>query len=181
MSHDPFDTLLDIEQKCRTYAKPLPSQKAIGRMWQGIGFMSADVHYVAPLNEIKEVLLLPEFTGLPSGVGWFRGVSNLRGHLLPITDLQSFMSEIGESSQNKTALTSLSRILVIDFEGSSVGFLVQQVFGIQRFSEDLFETHPENLDEVQEFNDGKVVWRRLSLQALSQMPSFNHIVKQMVT
>lgn len=182
MTSDPFDTLISIEQKCRTYAKPLPSQKTIGRMWQGIGFMSADKYYVVPLNEIKEILLLPFLTALPSGVGWFRGVSNLRGHLLPITDLQSFIAETEHTPKTElhaSNITALSRIIVIDFEASLVGFLVQQVFGIQRFPEALVSAS-EN-EESKTFHDGKTLWQRLSLNALTRMPAFNHIVKQMVT
>src|SRR5437868_1040301 len=119
MSNDPFDVLVNIEQQCRHYAKPLPSQKIIGRLWQGIGFMSGDKHYTVALNEIKEVLLLPALTVLPSGVGWFRGVANFRGHLLPITDLQSFMAEIYATQKielRTTTVSALSRIIVIDFE-----------------------------------------------------------------
>lgn len=185
LNHEPFNTLLEIEQKCRLYAKPLPSQKALGRMWQGIGFMSNDVHYVSPIHEIKEVLQLPELTRLPSGVGWFRGVSNMRGHLLPITDLQAFMAELVETDKNLASLkilprlSGLSRILVIDFEGGPVGFLVQQVFGIQRFPVKDFDLSIENA-ETKTFHDGQVTWHLLSLNTLSQMPLFNHIVKQMV-
>lgn len=184
MNNDPFNTLLDIEQKCRTYAKPLPRQKAIARMWQGVGFVCADVHYVVPLEEIKEVLLLPELTPLPSGVGWFRGISNMRGHLLPITDLEAFMVEITEKTENKalsvlSQLSALSRILVIDFEGSPVGFLVQQVLGIQRFKKEDMDFNSKLLD-AKTVHDGKVSWHLLSLHALSQLPLFNHIVKQMM-
>jgi twitching motility protein PilI len=183
MTNDPFDTLVNIEQQCRRYAKSLPSQKIIGRMWQGIGFMSADKYYVVPLNEIKEILLLPALTVLPSGVGWFRGVANLRGHLLPITDLQTFIAEteeIQKTESNPTPITSLSRIIVIDFEASMVGFLVQQVFGIQRFPEELVGIETDKQDS-NDFHDGKILWHRLSLISLSRLPSFNHIVKQMVT
>ncbi len=182
MTSDPFDTLINIELECRKYAKPLPSQKTIGRMWQGIGFMSADKHYVVPLNEVKEILLWPTLSVLPSGVGWFRGVSNLRGHLLPITDFQSFIAETEPSQKtelNATTITALSRIIVIDFEASLVGFLVQQVFGIQRFPETLMSSS-ENQDS-KAFHDGKILWQRLSLSSLTRMPAFNHIVKQMVT
>lgn len=184
MHIDPFEMLLDIEQKCRTYAKPLPSQKAIARLWQGVGFICAAKHYVAPLTEIKEVLLLPELTVLPSAAGWFRGISNMRGHLLPITDLAGFMVELVEKKENKAAAvvsqsSALSRVLVIDFEGSPVGFLVEQVLGIQRFSTEAFKFNAPT-EEAQTFNDGKKIWHLLSLEALSQMPMFNHVVKQRV-
>lgn len=183
MTNDPFDTLVNIEQQCRRYANPLPRQKIIGRLWQGIGFMSADKYYVVPLNEIKEVLLLPTLTVLPSGVGWFKGVANLRGHLLPVSDLQGFLAEtktIEKVARSSTTITALSRIIVIDFEASLVGFLVQQVFGIQRFPEKLVGVKTDN-PESQVFQDGKILWHRLSLNVLTRMPAFNHIVKQMVT
>lgn len=175
---DPFDALLEMDQQYRTYAKPLPSQRSVGQTWQGIGFLSANIHYVAPLDEVKEVLIVPELTSVPGGVEWFRGVVNLRGHLLPVTELEAFMLAVRETNENVSStiigLTPFSRILVVDFEGSLVGFLVQQVLGVQQFIKEKINKSTEQYD------DGEITWKLLSFHTISQMPLFNHIVKTVV-
>lgn len=174
---DPFETLLEIEQKSRTYAKPLPRKQSLGQTWQGMGFLSSNIHYAVPLDEIKEVLQVPELTPVPAGVAWFRGVSNLRGHLLAITDLEFFMQAMQATEKPITSVTGVtpsSRILVVDSEGSLSGFLVQGVLGVQRFSK-------EKIDEVKkQYDDGNIIWEILSLSALTRTHLFNHIVTQVL-
>lgn len=199
MSLDPYEILLNLEENCRQFARPLPRQKISGKIWQGIGFISSNVHFVTPLAEIKEILAPPDTTPLPFGASWFRGVANLRGHLLPITDLQGFVLETPHH------LSTLSRILVIDFEQTLVGFLVQQVLGVQRFPESLLnsilednqisnevskeipkdgsppqESHlePKFTPYLQgQFTVNEKTWYVLSLKALSQTTQFYHVMK----
>lgn len=180
MSLDPFDILIDIERKCRTYAKPLPREKSTGRIWQGIGFITSDIHFVAPLSEVVEVLPLPDISMLLGSADWFKGVANLRGHLLPVTDLQAFILE------RPLEITPKSRVLVVDIEQTVVGFLVSEVLGVQRFFEsDLKPLLDENIDRAfvpflqGEFTVEQKVWQILSLKGLSQTTRFYHVIKEM--
>jgi twitching motility protein PilI len=180
MAADPFDTLIDIEQKCRRFAKPLPRQQVIGKVWQGIGFIASDLNFVTPLTEIVEILPLPELTSVPAGADWFKGVANLRGRLLPITDLQGFI--FGKPQY----VTPLSRVLVVEFEQTGVGFLVSQVLGIQRFYENTLQPavlkdfepgiqeHMQGMFELDSKN-----WHILSLKGISQTSQFYHVLKEM--
>jgi twitching motility protein PilI len=179
---DPFQTLLTLEENCRLYAKTLPREKSLGRDWQGIGFMCNDKYFVAPLAEIKEVLTLPPATPFPLSVSWFRGIANLRGHFLPITDLQGFIL------QKSHHATALSRVLVVDFDKTGAGFLVQQVLGVQRFSSHLKEnkealTSVDLNQEFKPFVQGKfmeagITWLLLSLKTLTETTQFYRIVKE---
>lgn len=181
MSIDPFDTLLDLEKKCKINACPLPLQSELGRSWQGVGFLTGAYHFVAPLGEVKEVIPLSKLSSLPASVDWFMGIANLRGRVLPVTDLQKFMLGTRQS------LTPLSRILVMDFEQSSVGFLVTQVLGVQRFLAQPKVVKTEDLDiddsfkpHVQGIFEGeKQRWTVLSLKKLSEATQFYHVVKEL--
>jgi len=177
MSLDPFQTLVEIEQACKTHARPLPWQKELGRLWQGIGFLAANRYFLVPLAEVKEILTVPAVTPLSGSVEWFLGVANLRGHLLPITDLEGLM--MGKPHQT----TPLSRILVMDFEQTGIGFLVQQVLGVQRFIDKTLQSVSEALDlqvkpyAIGEFKQDKD-WIVLSLKGLTQTTQFYHLIKE---
>ena len=179
MVTDPFEILVDIERKCRAHAKPLPQQKAVGKVWQGIGFVASDMNFVSPLDEIIEVIPVPVLTNMPSSVEWFRGVTNLRGGLLPVTDLEGFV--LGTPS----TLSPSSRILVVAFENTGVGFLVSEVLGVERFLQsNIKKGAGEKPTKFEEYIQGIVSedtesWNIMSLKALSQTAQFYHVIKGM--
>lgn len=182
MSNDPFETLIDIERKCRSQAKPIPHSEEVSESWQGIGFITANQYFLSSITAVKEVLTTPPITALPDAAPWFLGVTNLRGHVLPVTDLEGFLF----GSQHR--ITSTSRILVIDFEKTSIGFLVQQVLGIQRFAKKTLQTtiEDERMRDVKAHIEGKFVnelasWYILNLKSISQTGQFYHIIKEVRT
>ncbi len=179
MSLDPFEILIDIERSCRSQSKSIPHKRESGQVWQGIGFITANKHFLSPLTEIKEVLTTPRITPLPAAAPWFLGVANLRGHVLPVTDLEAFLFG------TRHTLSTASRVLVVNFEKTGVGFLVQQVLGVQRLlnktmktiiEEEMVEGVKEHLQG--EFIDGLTQWFVLSLQSLSQTAQFYHVVRE---
>lgn len=179
MALDPFEVLIDIERKCRKHAKPIPHQQEAGQVWQGIGFVIGDKHFLAPLKEIKEVLAVPLMTSIPAAAPWFLGVTNLRGQVLPVTDLQAFLF----NSQQRFG--DDARLLVVDFEKTGVGFLVQQVLGVKKFLNDSMKTiiEDEGLKSVGsylqgEFSTGSSKEYVLSLKKLSQTAQFYHVVRE---
>jgi len=188
MSLDAFEILLEMENDCRTHSRPLPRQKDIGKNWQGIGFITLNYHCVVPIDEVKEILTVPVQTPLPASASWFKGVANLRGHPLPITDLQGFLIG-GEQSEPRSALeTPHSRILVVDFNKSDVGFLVQQVLGVQRFLEKtLMPLEKITVEEIDQkfkpflkgaFKEENTLWYILSLKSITETAEFYRIAKE---
>lgn len=177
---DSFDTLLELEKQCKANARPLPLQRALGQGWQGFGFLLGGHYIVVPLAEVKEVISVPKMTGLPAAVDWFMGMANLRGKVLPVTDLEQFM--LGVRQQ----LTPLSRIIVMDLEQSKVGFVVNQVLGVQRFPE-----QPKAIQREEEINESfkpylqgwfentKHRWMVLSLERLAEAGHFYHVIKEL--
>lgn len=95
--------------------------------WVGVVFEVAGERMVAPLGEVSEVLALPELTTMPLTKSWLLGVANVRGRLLPLTDLAQFL---GVSSQERL---KNRKVLVVDKGDIFSGILVDQVHGISRF------------------------------------------------
>lgn len=95
--------------------------------WQGIAFEIANERFVAPLGEISEVLAMPELTTMPLTKPWLLGVANVRGRLLPLTDLVAFLG------LHSNVRLKDRKVMVIDSGDIFVGILVDQVLGIMRF------------------------------------------------
>ncbi|WP_227511786.1 chemotaxis protein CheW [Psychrobacter sp. ENNN9_III] len=55
--------------------------------WRGIVFEIGGQRLIAPMGEVSEVLAMPEYTSMPLVKSWMLGIANVRGRLLPITDL----------------------------------------------------------------------------------------------
>ncbi len=124
---NPFETLNDIAENCRENAFKIPRQMVAERDWLGIGFKSSGLNFISAMTSVAEVLRWPSVTELPSAQHWFKGTANLRGKILPITDLQSFVTD--KPHRTKT----LSRVLVVNIDHNHYGFAVEQVLGIERF------------------------------------------------
>ena len=84
-----FAVLTDIARRSRSMAAGLPEQEEAVELWNGIGFILAGEHYVAPMGEVTEILHVPRFTHIP-GSPFPLGAANVRGRLLPLVDLANF-------------------------------------------------------------------------------------------
>lgn len=94
--------------------------------WLGVVFEVAGQQLVAPLGEISEVLGVPEFTAMPLTKEWLLGVANVRGRLLPLTDLAQFVG-LGKTHRQG------AKVMVLDKADVFSGLMVDQVTGINRF------------------------------------------------
>jgi twitching motility protein PilI len=177
MTADPFVTLLDIERNCKAYAVNIPRQIVTERDWLGIGFRSSDYNFVCTMEEVSEILRWPAMTDVPGSQPWFKGIANLRGHILPVTDLQGFISGTPHEE------TVLSRILVVNYENAYYGFAVGQVLGIERFFAE--EVKPAvNLNNINNympyvkgvFERDYKPWAILNFGIIIQTAEFYHIL-----
>lgn len=101
--------------------------------WTGITFEVAGQRFVAPMGEIAEILTMPEFIGVPLTKPWLLGVANVRGRLLPLSDLARFVGVSGHETLKKR------KVMVIDEDGIFSGIVVDQVLGIVQFTQNHYE------------------------------------------
>ncbi len=117
--------------------------------WSGIAFGFAGYQFVAPLGEVAEVIPVPSSTTVPSAQSWIRGLSNVRGRLLPLTDLAIFMA-LPESEISK-----LSKVMIIDQPTIYGGVIVDQVMGIQHFNkQSYFSSNSQLPDTFAQYTSG---------------------------
>ena len=125
---DPFQRLQEIEQLCSNSAELLPSLESHEDDWTGIGFSLGGIELLSTMGEVLEILDPPEYTKVPGVKPWVVGIANVRGSLLPLIDLKSFVT--GENVKN----IKKSRVLVINHADNSTGLIVDEVLGVRHFS-----------------------------------------------
>ncbi len=168
---DPFTALLDIANRSIDSAIGLPSQVDIVPHWSGIGFRLGGHRFVAPMNEVAEILAQPAATKLPSVRSWVRGVSNVRGRLLPLVDLERFFDgALGNRNQR--------RVLAMELGELYSGLIVSEVFGMQHIPVDSYSDEtPEEVEMFKAFLMGSykynnVTWSVFSPFKLAQNSEF---------
>lgn len=122
----PFDLLLELETQLRAARLELSVGQA--QAWTGLAFRLRERWMVAPREDVREVIPPPRLTRVPGARGWFLGVANVRGNLLPVTDLGLWFEQPPPSpSRNQ-------RVLVFNSDRVPAGFLVDEVVGHRAFA-----------------------------------------------
>ena len=146
---DPFDLLLDLESRTLKGSSGLPTLDHVDEEWVGVGFRIGDSRLIASMSDIKEILDLPEYTLVPGVKSWIVGVANVRGSLLPILDIKSYL--LGEDIKQRQK----GRVIVIDYKGFNTGLIVEEVYGMRHFREgDATGDVPEVPDSISPYIQG---------------------------
>ncbi len=138
MTKDIFSAISSVVSRFGQSSFGLPAQKQIVETRKLVGFSVLGDDYVIPLNELSEVLDVPECTKLPRVKSWIRGLANVRGRLLPIIDLADFLGgSLAGSVRDR-------RVLVLDMDGTYVGLIVDAVQGIKSLAVDQYKEARNN-------------------------------------
>ncbi len=166
-----YKLLTSIAQQSEQHSVQLPSQGAVQSQWRGVGFRLAGMRFVAPMEEVDEVLYVPSYTSFPGVKSWVNGVSNVRGRLLSLIDLGVYFGQ-------KPSLSSkTSRILCVKLDDLYTGLIVEQVLGMQAL-EERDRVQPEKLPKefrpfvTGGFQQNGTSWTIFSLSELVKAPEF---------
>ena len=147
--------LAGIEEKEATpeqLAEPQqPSVKEIGPLAKFVIFRLAEEVYAIPMQRVLETDRMPRVTFVPGLPASLRGITNLRGDILPIVDLRQIFG-LGE-----TELTAGHRLLVVKSnDDSQVGLIVDALGGLGTFGIELSpdERQIEN-EEIKQLMNGR--------------------------
>lgn len=110
------------------------------------------------IMNVQEIIRIPEVTRVPQAPAYVRGISNLRGSILPIIDTRA---RFGMTSED---INSSSRVIVVNVNGKAAGLNVDSVSEIMRVDSKNIEAAPDSLSNsldstsitgVVKCNDGK--------------------------
>lgn len=146
----PFELLRELERRSRIALAGSGAAAADSGEWVGIGCQLGGERFLVSREQVREVMMMPPtVTRVPGTRDWVAGLANLRGQLLPVFDLRTFLGA-GSSRNSRTA-----RVLVTNFGDSLVGIIVDEVFGFRRFlNAEFADDIPETELRCERFLDG---------------------------
>lgn len=174
-SQDPFSLLQQMQADTLTVTPDLPEEAQVANMWSGIGFRVGNVHLLAPLDQVTEVLRCPEYAVVPGTKPWLKGIANIRGNLITIVDLAEYFGK------EPVFLDDRARLMVINVEDLNTAVLVNDVFGLRHFDEDQDKRNIPGLDDPVDahitgaFLREKVLWGVFDMESLSQHSRFQNV------
>jgi twitching motility protein PilI len=173
LREQPFELLRELERRSRLALAGSTGSDADSGEWVGIGCQLGIERYLVARADVREVMMMPpSVTRVPGTRDWVAGLANLRGQLLPVFDLRTFLGA-GNSRNSRSA-----RVLVAHSGDSLVGIIVDEVFGFRRFLNAEFDTEiPETQIRCERFLEGACrrgddVWPVFSLQKLMAAEEF---------
>ena len=139
----PFELLLEYERRSVAHVTSGHSDNESVEDWSGIGFKVGEDLLVSEVDNINEVVILPELIRIPGIDAWVLGLVNIRSNLIPAIDLKQYL--FGEPSR----ITKHSRMLIIDQPGGQAGLVVDEVFGQRHFQKKMWHTLQQEEGENQ--------------------------------
>jgi len=96
-------------------------------------FRLADEFYALEIQTVQEIVRMPSITAIPGAQAWVKGVTNLRGRVVPVIDLRRRCGlEAGEATPD-------SRIVVVNSSAGTLGLEVDAVTEVVRIPVDQIE------------------------------------------
>lgn len=138
-----------------------------------LGVKIAGGNWLVSLDDISEVLPIPDIMRVPLTHAWFVGMANVRGNLYGLTDLAGLLGS------RSSTVTDQSRILLAHQSLEvNAGFLVDQLIGLRNLEDmQLQDPDPEKpawqLGRYQDANGQS--WDELDIEALIGQDDFMHV------
>lgn len=116
------------------------SQHEMSRMesdGQVVVFRLANEEFGLDINNVKEIVRLPDITPIPRSPDYVAGICNLRGNVLPVINTRKRFSMETNPSTDHT------RLLVVDMNGVQTSLIVDSVREVMRLTDAYFESPPQ--------------------------------------
>jgi purine-binding chemotaxis protein CheW len=103
---------------------------------QYVSFRVEHEEFGVSIQQVQEIIWLPDITRVPRAPHFVEGIINLRGSVLPVIDMRK---RFGIPEAPRTDSTS---IVVVDVEGRKTGVIVDSVSEVLRLGRDSIEPPP---------------------------------------
>lgn len=100
--------LLLIDYQRQLHERTLSAQQQGDRSLQRLAFMAGEYGLLVHMTDAKEIMAMPAVTRVPGTLDWFVGLSNYRGKLLSVIDLDSLITAKKNASNTTERLIILS-------------------------------------------------------------------------
>lgn len=107
-----------------------------------VGFELAGQHYGIPILQVQEVLAGAEIEAVPGTGAEVLGVINLRGAIITVLDLRTHLH------LPPRAPDALTRIIVVESQGETVGLRVDHVTQVRAIAEGAIKPAPNTGTDI---------------------------------
>ncbi|WP_304508374.1 chemotaxis protein CheW [Anaerotignum sp.] len=119
-------------------------------------FISADLVYGIPIENVVEIITSPSITALPMVPPYVLGVINLRGQIVPIIDIRQIMDK--PANENNSILC----VIILEIDSISIGVLVDTVLQVINMPNKISAPPSKNnlsfINGMTNLNDGSVMY-----------------------
>jgi len=109
----------------------------VSELLQLVSFKIGSEEYGIDILNVKEINRMVNITKVPNSPVFVEGIINLRGQVIPVVNLRTKLG------MPKIEHDKDTRIVVVDIEGRTVGFLVDAVSEVLRIPRNITEAPPE--------------------------------------
>lgn len=114
-----------------------------GRVIEGLEFILANEHYLIANTFVNEVSKINAITPLPLTPDFVSGIINVRGKILAVIDIKSFMN------LPSAGMTDLSKVIIVEDKGIEFCILADEIIGSRKVDIDSLQ---ENVEEKENIN-----------------------------
>jgi purine-binding chemotaxis protein CheW len=107
---------------------------------QLVTFRLAHEEFGIDIKKVQEINRMIDITKIPNAPAYIEGVVNLRGKIVPIVSLRTKLG-LGKTDHDKA-----TRIMVVEIEGTVLGFIVDSVSEVLRIQDPKIEAPPSIAD-----------------------------------
>ncbi len=109
---------------------------------QLVSFLIGNEEYGVDILYVQEINRMIQITKVPNAPDFVDGVINLRGRVIPVIDLRSRLNLPKKEHDKNT------RIIVVEVNSKTVGFIVDAVNEVLRIPKNITEAPPELVSNV---------------------------------
>ena len=120
-------------------APPVAEADVVQHLETWVTFRIAAETYALPVTAVLEILRVEGITRVPHAPPSVRGITNMRGRVLPVMDLRARLG-LGDAT-----IVTASRIMVVASLGRSIGLLVDSVEQVARLDRLRFQAPPRDV------------------------------------
>ncbi len=114
-------------------------QATIGEALHMVGFTVGKEEFCVDILKVQEIIRMVEITVMPNAPHYVEGVINLRSKVIPVIDFRKrfhIMDDTEVDSENR-------RIVVVAFNGTTIGIVVDKVSQVIKLSPDQTSPTPD--------------------------------------
>ncbi len=171
LREQPFELLRELERRSQGAHAGQAVASGSGD-FVGVALRSGEQLLLVPREEVREVMEFPSTTRVPGARAWVRGITNVRGRLVPVVDLQGFRG-LDETRANRSC-----RLVIVNHRELPAAILVDEIMGFRRFAAEEFQPHAEGVAEqlaqfvLGQYRRSREAWPVISLVKLVESAEF---------